>query len=137
MSPNHLIQVRMTIPAPIEQALAEVELCFNQVSAALVSGEPMALATASGALRQVAIDFAALLQGLTPIERKNKNLKASLKRLADGMAAHRESLIRRTVLVERALNAIVPATRSATYAQAAGPYGSPGKQTGAFKLLAA
>ena len=127
----------MTLPAHIEQALAEVELCFSQVSAALVSGEPVVLATASTALRLLAIDFAALLQGLTPIELKNKNLKPRLKHLADGMAVHRESLIRRTVVVQRALNAIVPATHSATYAQAAGPYGSPGKQTGAFKLLAA
>lgn len=124
-------------PAHIEKALTDVELFFNDVSAALVSGEPQALATASAALRQAAIDFSALLQGLTPIDLKNQDLTLRLKKLADGMATRRESLIRRTVLVERALNAIVPATHSATYAQAAGPYGTAGKQTGAFKYLAA
>ncbi len=124
-------------PAHIEKALTDVELHVNDVASALVSGEPQALATASVALRQAAIDFSALLQRLTPVELKNKHLKPRLKNIADGMATHRESLIRRTVLVERALNAIVPATQSATYAQAAGPYGSLGKQTGAFKFLAA
>lgn len=124
-------------PAHLEKALTEVELDFNDVAAALVSGEPLALATASAALRQSAMDLSALLQHQAPIDLKNKNLKLRLKRLADGMAAQRESLIRRTVLVERGLHAIVPATQSATYAQAAGPYGSAGKQTGVFKYLAA
>lgn len=127
----------MMFPAHLEKALTEVELYFNDVSVALVSGEPLALATASATLRQAAIDFSALLQGLAPIDLKNQNLKLRLKRLADGMAVQRESLIRRTVLVERGLNAIVPSTQSATYAQVVGPYGSAGKQTGAFKYLAA
>ena len=127
----------MYLPAHIENALTEVELHFNDVSAALVRGEPLALAAASFALRQTAVDFSALLQRLSPIDLKNKKLKLRLKNLTDGMAARRESLIRRTVLVERALNAIVPAAVGATYAPAAGPYGSPGKQTGAFKFLAA
>jgi predicted transcriptional regulator len=95
------------------------------------------LATASAALRQGAIDLSVLLQRVTPIDLKNKSLKSRLNRLAAGMVSQRESLIRRAVLVERALNAIVPATRTGTYAQAAGPYGSAGKQTGAFKYLAA
>lgn len=127
----------MMFPAHIEDALTGVELLFADVSAALVSGEPLALSAASDALRQAAIDFSALLQGLTPIDRKNKDLQSRLKKLSVGMVTQRESLIRRTVLVELALNAIVPATRDATYAKAAGPYGTPGKQTGAFKYLAA
>ena len=124
-------------PAHIEKALTEVEHHFNDVSAALVSGEPIALAAASSVLRQAAIDFSAFLQRQAPMDLKSQSLKLRLKRLADGMAAQRESLIRRTVLVERGLNAIVPATLAPTYAQVAGPYGSLGKQTGTFKFLAA
>lgn len=123
--------------APLEQALTEAELKFDAVSAALVQGEPLVLASASTELRQTALDLSALVQGLTPFERNNKKLTQRLKRLAAGLAFQRESLIRRTVLVERALHAIVPATRSATYAQAGAPYASTGKQSGAFKLLAA
>jgi hypothetical protein len=124
-------------PAHLEEALSEVELNFNDVSAALVSGEPLALTAASAALRQAAIDFSALVQGLSHVDLKDKNLQSRLKKMASGLAIQRESLIRRTVLVEMALNTIVPATNRATYAQAAGPYGSVGKPTGAFKYLAA
>ena len=124
-------------PAHLEKALAEVEIHFNAVSVALVSGEPLALTTASTALRQAAIDFSALLQSLSTVELQKKDVQSRLKTLADGLANQRESLIRRTVLVEQGLNAIVPATRDVTYAKAAGPYGNPGKQTGAFKYLAA
>lgn len=127
----------MTLSPHIAEALTEVEHHFEDVSAALVSGEPMALAAASAALQQAAIGFSGLLQRLTPVDLKNRDLNLRLKSLADGMATRRETLIRRTVLVERALNAIVPATQNATYAQVSGPYGSPGKQTGAFKYLAA
>lgn len=125
------------LPTPIANALVEAERCFHDVSVALASGEPVALETSSAALRQAAMDLSAWLPRLTAVERKSKDLNQRLKRLADGMAARRESLIRRTVLVDRALNAIVPATGHATYGQAAGPYGSLGKQTGAFKYLAA
>ena len=127
----------MMLPSYITNALAEAERCFDDVSAALASGEPVALETSGAALRQAAMALSALLPRLTALERRDKDLKARLKRLADGMAPRRESLIRRTVLVDRALNAIVPATGSATYGRAAGPYGSLGKQTGAFKYLAA
>ena len=35
----------------IEVSLADIEWQFNQVTAALISGEPLALVAASGALR--------------------------------------------------------------------------------------
>ncbi len=127
----------MLIPAPIEHGLTSVETHFLAISSALVSGEPDALLSASAALKQATLDCAQLVQRLSPTELKNPTLKLRLKAIADGLAERRESLIRRTVLVERALNAVVPATRNATYAKAAGPYGTAGKQSGAFKYLAA
>lgn len=125
------------LSAQLEETLAEAERKFNTVSVALVQGEPLALANAGTELRQAALALSALVQRLTALERNNKNLTARLKGLADGLAFQRESLIRRTVLVERALHAIVPAARSVTYAQAGAPYASTGKPSGAFKLLAA
>jgi hypothetical protein len=121
----------------LELALTEVEHRFNELSTALASGAPTALLAASAALRQQAVDFSALLQSLGPLDRSDKTLKSRLQGIASGMALQRQSLIRRTVLVEMALNAVVPATRDTTYAKVAGPYGSPAKQSGAFKFLAA
>lgn len=121
----------------LNQALIEAERQSNAVSAALVQGEPLALASAGTELRQAALALSSLVQGLTELERNNQNLTVRLKRLADGLVFQRESLIRRTGLVERTLHALVPASRSATYAQAGAPYASTGKPTGAFKVLAA
>lgn len=128
----------MKLPAPLEASLAQVERQFEEVSAALVSGEPNALLAASTALRQAAIDFSNLMQRLTPLDLRDKELNLRIKRIAQGMAVRRESLIRRTALVERALHAVVPAAgQSTTYANANSPYGSPGKQAGTFKYLSA
>lgn len=125
------------ISAQVEQALTTVESYLEAVSATLLSGEAQALADASASLRQVAIDFSQFLDGLSAAERADVQLKQRLRKITLEMAARRESLIRRSVLVERALNAIVPATRGTTYATAATPYASVGRQTGAFKYLAA
>ena len=124
-------------PAHIEDALLNVELRLNAVSVALVSGEAVALETSSSALRQASIDFSALVEGLSPKDLNDEHFKLCLKKIAGGIASQRESLIRRSVLVDMALNTVVPATQATTYAQVAGPYGSAGKQSGAFKYLAA
>ena len=125
------------LPAHLEKTLTDVELHFNDVSAALVSGEPLALTTASAALRQAAIDFSALLQRLTPDDVKHQNLKPRLTQISNGLVLQRESLLRRTALVEMALNTVMPTAPKATYAQTGGLYASLGRQTGAFKYLAA
>lgn len=125
------------LPSHLEKSLSEVEVHFNDVSAALVSGEPVALTVASAALRQAALDFSALLQRLTPADVKHKALKPRLTQISNGMALQRESLLRRTALVEMALNTVMPSAPKATYAQTGGPYASVGRQSGAFKYLAA
>jgi hypothetical protein len=125
------------ISARTETALSEVERRFNAVAAALVSGEPVALEATSTVLRQAAIDFSSLLQSLSPAERKDKDLTLRLKAIAEGTAILKDGLFRRAAIVDMALNAVVPATQNATYAKTSSPYGSPGKQTGAFKYLAA
>lgn len=127
----------MMLPAHLEKSLSEVELHFNDLSAALVSGEPVALTVASAALRQAAIDFSALLQRLSPADVKHKALKARLTQISNGMALQRESLLRRTALVEMALNTVMPTAVKPTYAQTGEPYASLGRQSGAFKYLAA
>lgn len=124
-------------PAHIEDALLNVELRLNAVSVALVGGEAVALEASSSALRQASIDFSALVEGFSPKDLDDERFKLRLKKIASGIASQRESLIRRSVLVDMALNTVVPATQATTYAQVAGPYGSAGKQSGAFKYLAA
>lgn len=122
----------------IEIPLSQIELRCEALAAAIDGGEPVALEAASSALRQASVDFSGLLQGLPAEALSGAAFKARVKKIADGMAIQRESLIRRTVFVERAVHAMVPAARGATYAPLSGAaYGGATKQTGAFKVLAA
>jgi hypothetical protein len=125
------------IPAHVETSLSEVELRFNAVAAALITGEPVELEAASTVLRQAAIDFSTLLQGLSPSDRQNKELTLRLKKIADGTATLKEGLFRRSAMVDMALKTVVPATQQTTYAKTGSPYGSAGKPSGAFKYLSA
>ena len=125
------------LSAPLEAALQHIEKQFKDLSAALVSGEPLALESASAAMRQAGIDFSALVQRLMPAERKNPQLTIRLKALADGLGERRASLLRRTALVERELNTILPATQVGTYTHSAGVYGSSAKSSGALKRFSA
>lgn len=127
----------MMIATRIEAALVNVERQFSDVAQSLVSGDPLSLQAASVALRQAAVDFSGLVQSLSSADLQNPALQIRVKKLADGMASHREGLMRRSAMVERRLNALVPATQNNTYAQAGRGYGSSGKQSGAFKVLAA
>lgn len=127
----------MMITTRIEAALVDVERQFSDVADALVSGDPLSLQAASVALRQATVDFSGLVQGLTSVDLKDPALQSRVRKLAEGMASHREGLVRRSAMVERQLNALVPATQNNTYTQAGRGYGSSGKQTGAFKVLTA
>lgn len=126
----------MLIPE-IEKPLSLIEGQYDAVSFAVNSGDPVSLESASVALRQAAVEFSSLLEELPAGVRTGAELKLRLKALANGLAIQRENLIRRTVVVERALHAMVPATRESTYAQSSGLYAGAGRQSGAFKLLAA
>lgn len=125
------------LSAHLEAALQHIEKQFKDLSAALVSGEPVALESASAAMRQAGMDMSALVQRLTPAERKNQQLASRLKALAEGLGERRAILLRRSALVERELNTILPSTQSGTYAKATGAFGSPAKSAGAFKRFSA
>lgn len=121
----------------LENAFALAEQCFVELSQALVSGEPATLAESSAKLQRAALELSALLIKISPTDPLAQAFKARLKKLAMGLNVRRESLIRRTVLVDRALNALVPATVKSTYGTSQKTYAAVGKQTGAFKFLTA
>ncbi len=108
------------LPADIEKPLLLIELQCESVAAAVASGEPEALEGASHALRQAAVDFAGFMDSHGGAQQAGPELRARLKRLVTQLTIQRENLIRRSVVVERALHAMVPATRKNTYAAPAG-----------------
>lgn len=120
----------------IEKSLAAIEGLIHHISEALISGDPQALALASTDLRQGAVDFSQKLSKFGRAALEDPSLKVRLKRISVSLASRRESLIRQAGVVERSLNTLVPASRTATYAKAAGPYGAPGKPSGTFNFVA-
>ena len=121
----------------IEKSLTDAERHVAEVAAAILSGEPLSLGIASASLRQATLTLSDAVQRLSPVQRRDPRVSARVRKMAAALALQRESLIRRSVLVERALNTLVPATRDAGYAQGAGAYGRPGRQSGAFGRLSA
>ncbi len=107
----------------LETSLTQIELQCESVAAAVASGEPQALESASNALRQAAVDLSALVQRLGGPQQAGPELHTRLKKLAAQLNNQRENLLRRSAVVERSLHALVPATRKSTYAAPAGRAG--------------
>jgi len=121
----------------MEQALAQAELHVRNVAAAIVSGEPQSLAIATTSLRLAALALAQTLQRPGPAGQVDPAVKRRVRSMARALAQQRESLIRRTALVDRSLHALVPATRDSGYAPLGNTYGTAGRPTGSLRLLSA
>ena len=121
----------------MEQTLADAELHVRNVAAAIVSGEPQALAIAATSLRLAALALAQALQRPAPAGQADPATKRRVRTMARTLAHQRESLIRRTALVDRSLHALVPASRGDNYAPGGSAYGTAGRPTGSFRMLSA
>jgi malonyl CoA-acyl carrier protein transacylase len=107
----------MLSPA-LEQSLSVIELQCQAVAAAVASGEPQALESASNALKQAAVQFAQLVEQLGGPQKAGPELRARLKKAAVQLNIQRENLLRRAVVVERAVQTMVPAAvNHLTYGQ--------------------
>jgi len=140
----------MTLPpatalSPTSSALLEAENCASAVSEALLAGDADGLEAASRSLHQAALALSAMLQGQRGRPPADSAFKQRLGQVLATLGMQREALLRRSAMVERSLNSIVPATRASTYggaytgttAGSARSYGHNAKQSGAFKLFSA
>lgn len=125
----------MRTPAQLESACTALEQHLQQISAALIDQDPQVLLSASAALQSRTIEFSQLLTQARPEVLGNPALQSRIVALANALSSRRELLIRQSVLVERALNAVVPATCKTTYATTAGPYGTARTSSGTIKPL--
>lgn len=126
----------MTTPTPLESACSVLEQQFEQISLALIRNDPAEVLNASSTLQKSAVVFFQAVRQLPAAELKRPGVSERIAALAYGLSSQRETMVRQSVLVERALNALVPATCKPTYAIQVGPYGSPGTSRGMFKVLA-
>ncbi len=122
----------------LEMQLSQIEHQCEVLAQAVNCGDPVSLQSTGAALRQAAVDLTGLVDTLRQQVQSDPSLKMRLKQVAQGLAIQREGLIRRMAVVERALHAMVPATREATYgASSSGIFSGGVRQSGAFKVLAA
>lgn len=123
-------------PAPqgLEASLQRVEQLLEEVSSALVAGEPVVLQAASTALRQAMADMA--VSGRTPaaVQSLDASMRRRLEKVSLALSQQRANLARRAVVVDRALATVLPqAQPAATYSGGkAGTY-----QGGAARIYAA
>ncbi|MBP8286682.1 MAG: hypothetical protein KAX57_07555 [Rhodoferax sp.] len=124
---------------PTSSILDQVETHLEQFSAALTSNDIGGLSLATAGLQT-------LVPGLSQVMRQPASWRADpavanrLRKITTALAANRESLLRRSVLAERALATLIPSTRSDTYSAGAGArrtYAGFGRQSGEFKVTTA
>lgn len=123
-------------PTHFESLLSQIEEQFQVVSLALVSGEASGLVNASAALRQASLDFGQCLENSRRVPLA-ESTRLRIQKMAAGLAAQREGLLRLTAVADQSLNALIPATRKVTYAAASSPFATHARQSGAFKVLSA
>ncbi len=118
--------------------LDQCEQQLAQVAQATASPQIDDLGSAATALQTLVVQLPALLRQ-SQTRQTDPLTRQRLRKIAALLATQRESLLRRTVLVERALSTLMPATQSNTYALGVGraTYGAPGRQSGEFKMTAA
>jgi hypothetical protein len=123
----------------LNQYIDLVERQFNEVSLALADGSPLATEAASERLQKIAVELVQRLDAAGPLGRSAapRALQLRVKALAEGMGALRMALRRRSALVERSLQVVVPTVGISTYGGDSGRYTVAPRQTGTVRGLAA
>lgn len=122
--------------------LEHVELQVAQVSETLIDMSLGDLPQVCKSMQAAIVDFSKLARQMPTQFKTDQPLQLRLRKVSASLMSCRESVIRRSAITQQALGALVPATRSDTYAPAAGPrssktYGSAGRQSGEFRMVSA
>lgn len=120
-----------------ESQIDLLEAQFRDVSAALMDGGPVAIQSASATLQRLAVELVQMADEVGRDQRKSPGYLRRISALASGMVVLRESLVRQSAYIERALEVLVPATRQKSTYAGSGLYGSPIRQSGEFTAFAA
>lgn len=104
------------LPAEIDKPLTLIESQCAALAAAVEKGDALAIESMGEGLRQAAVGFSALMKHAGTAD---PALRARLRKLSAVLAGQRENLLRRSAVVERGLETLLPsAQKSSTYAPA-------------------
>jgi hypothetical protein len=123
--------------ASIDSHLDLLEERFNTLAGALIDGSAESLQAASSSLQLLAVELVRMLEagGQGPLVQSACSRR--IQSLTAGLAVVRESLLRQSAYVDRALELIVPAAQQKATYSGSRTYGGSIRQSGAFKVLAA
>ena len=128
-------------PQHLDSQLSQFEAQLALLSEALLRHDARGLEAASVELQSTVVLFSRSLQAAAAQIRQSPPTQLRVKKIAAVLSSMRQGLLRQSVVVDRALGALVPAAKSTTYAPNAGygrqPYGSAGRQSGEFRALSA
>ena len=113
-----------------------LEAHFNQLAVAVAAGDIEVLPSLSEQVQQLSVNLSEVWQQWQRQGLANDIVTQRVKALAEGLQVVRANLLRRAMLVEQALNLVVPATVEPTYA-GSGNYGSGPKASGRLPAFAA
>lgn len=113
-----------------------LEAHFNQLAVAVAAGDIEVLPSLSEQVQQLSVTLSEVWQQWQRQGLANGVVTQRVKALAEGLQVVRANLLRRAMLVEQALNLVVPATVEPTYASS-GTYGSGPKASGRLPTFAA
>ncbi len=110
----------------LNDSLAQVEVLLEDVSSALLSGEPSELESASATLRQAMADLSSLVQAPAVSRQLGADVRKRFEKISQLLSQQRMSLLRRAVVVDRALAVVLPqSAQQSTY--------SSGSKTAAYR----
>jgi ATP-dependent exoDNAse (exonuclease V) alpha subunit len=113
-----------------------LEAHFNQLAAAVATGDADALPALTAQVQQLAVNLSEVWQEWQQQSVQNEAMTERLKSLAEGLRLVRTNLLRRASLVEQALKLIIPAAVDPTYASG-GAYGAGPRPSGRFGVVSA
>lgn len=129
--------------------LDQIEAHLAQFSAALLKNQTDEMTRVSAALQLLVVGLTRAVTPATLKPGRDQALQQRLRKLTTALAVQRESLLRHSVIAERALTSLMPAARSDTYAapttgaaggygkRAFGAYGGVGRRSGEFNMSSA
>lgn len=121
----------------IDVRLDALELQLKKMGEALVSGGPTLVGSVGATFQQLAVEFIQVVDEVGRTQLASHDRVQKIKALANGLAGLRESLLRRSAYVDRALEILVPATQQKTTYAGSGTYGKTVRNSGAFTSLSA
>ncbi|SFO30010.1 hypothetical protein SAMN05443579_102287 [Variovorax sp. PDC80] len=101
--------------ASAELLLSEVEDQLDRVDAGLRCDQPSDLLQASGELRRCATGFARALEAALSAEALDAEFRRRIEAVAQRLSNQRDSVARRTVIVDRSLASLLGPRPDATY----------------------